>query len=84
MELPRKILIGSAVIVGLGDFIQQLDQSFSRVAFISGKIVKERTQVISQKSMKDADLGDYKWFVAAEATIDEAEKLAENTSEVFS
>lgn len=76
MELPRKILIGSAVIVGLGDFIQQLDHSFSRVAFISGEIVKERTQVISQKSMKDAALSEYKWFVAADANMDEAEKLA--------
>ena len=67
MELPRKILIGSAVIVGLGDFIQQLDRTLSRVAFISGEIVKERTQVISQKSMKDAALSEYKWFVAADA-----------------
>jgi glycerol-1-phosphate dehydrogenase [NAD(P)+] len=76
MELPRKILIGSTVIVGLGNFIQQLDHNFSRVAFISGEIVKERTQVICQKSMKDANLSEYKWFVAADATINEAEKLA--------
>jgi glycerol-1-phosphate dehydrogenase [NAD(P)+] len=76
MELPRKILIGSTVIVGLGNFIQQLDHNFSRVAFISGEIVRERTQVVSQKSLKDADLGEYKWFVAAEATVNEAEKLA--------
>ena len=39
MELPRKILIGSAVMGGLGDFIQQLDNNLSRIAFISGKIV---------------------------------------------
>ena len=76
MELPRKILIGSTVIVGLGNFIQQLDHNFSRIAFISGEIVKERTQAISQKSMKDADLNEYKWFVAADATVNEAEKLA--------
>jgi glycerol-1-phosphate dehydrogenase [NAD(P)+] len=76
MELPRKILIGSTVIVGLGNFIQQLDHNFSRIAFISGEIVKERTQAISEKSMKDADLNEYKWFVAADATVNEAEKLA--------
>ena len=34
----------------------------------------ERTQVISQKSMKDAALSEYKWFVA-DANMDEAEKL---------
>jgi glycerol-1-phosphate dehydrogenase [NAD(P)+] len=76
MELPRRILIGSTVIVGLGNFIQQLDHNFSRVAIISGEIVKERTQAISQQSMKDADLSEYKWFVAADATINEAERLA--------
>jgi glycerol-1-phosphate dehydrogenase [NAD(P)+] len=76
MELPRKILIGSTVIGGLGNFIQQLDHTFSRIAFISGETVKKRTQVISQNSMRDADLSEYKWFVAADATINEAEKLS--------
>jgi glycerol-1-phosphate dehydrogenase [NAD(P)+] len=76
MELPRKILIGSTVIVGLGNFIQQLDHSFSRVAFISGETVKERTQISSQKSMRDAGLNEYKWFVAADANVNEAGKLA--------
>jgi glycerol-1-phosphate dehydrogenase [NAD(P)+] len=76
MELPRKILIGSTVIVGLGSFIQQLDHSFSRVAFISGETVKERTQISSQKSMRDAGLNEYKWFVAADANVNEAGKLA--------
>jgi glycerol-1-phosphate dehydrogenase [NAD(P)+] len=75
-ELPRKILIGSDVIAGLGDFIQQLDHNFLRVAFISGEIVRERTQASSQKSMKEAGLSEYKWFVAADATVNEAEKLA--------
>lgn len=75
-ELPRKILIGSTVIAGLGDFIQQLDHNFLRVAFISGEIVRERTQVSSQKSMEEAGLSEYKWFVAADATVNEAEKLA--------
>jgi glycerol-1-phosphate dehydrogenase [NAD(P)+] len=76
MELPRKILIGSTVIVGLGNFIQQLDHNFSRVAFISGETVRERTQVSSQESMREAGLNEYKWFVAADATVNEAEKLA--------
>ena len=75
-ELPRKILIGSTVIAGLGDFIQQLDHNFLRVAFISGEIVRERTQVSSLKSMEEAGLSEYKWFVAADATVNEAEKLA--------
>jgi glycerol-1-phosphate dehydrogenase [NAD(P)+] len=76
MELPRKILIGSTVIMGLGNFIQQLDHNFSKVAFISGKIVRERTQVISQKSMKDVGLGEYKWFIAADANVNESARLA--------
>jgi glycerol-1-phosphate dehydrogenase [NAD(P)+] len=76
MELPRMILIGSTVIVGLGNFIRQLDHNFSKVAFVSGAIVKERTQAISQKSMEDADLDEYRWFVAADATVNEAKKLA--------
>jgi glycerol-1-phosphate dehydrogenase [NAD(P)+] len=76
MELPRKILIGSAVIAGLGDFIQQLDRNFLRIAFISGEIVRGRTQVSCQKSMIDAGLSEYKWFIAADATVNEAQKLA--------
>lgn len=76
MELPRKILIGSAVIAGLGDFIQQLDRNFLRIAFISGEIVRARTQVSCQKSMIDAGLSEYKWFIAADATVNEAQKLA--------
>ena len=76
MELPRKILIGSTVIVGLGNFIRDLDHNFSKVAFVSGEIVRERTQAISQKSMEDADLDEYRWFVAADATVNESEKLA--------
>lgn len=76
MELPRKILIGSTVIVGLGNFIRELDHNFSKVAFVSGEIVRERTQAISQKSMEDADLDEYRWFVAADATVNESEKLA--------
>ena len=40
--------------------------------------MKERTQIISQKSMKDADLNEYKWFVAADANINEAENWLEH------
>jgi glycerol-1-phosphate dehydrogenase [NAD(P)+] len=76
MELPRKILIGSAVMRGLGDFIQQLDNNLSRIAFISGKIVKERTEAICQKSLNDANLTDFKWFVAGDATLYESRKLS--------
>ena len=76
MELPRKILIGSTVIVGLGNFILELDHNFSKVAFVSGEIVRERTQAISQKSMEDADLDEYRWFAGSDATVNESEKLA--------
>ena len=75
MELPRKILIGSTVISGLGNFIRQLDHNFSKVAIISGELVKERTQVISQKSMEAADLRECKWFRATDATMGEAARL---------
>ena len=76
MELPRKILIGSTVMGGLGNFIQQLDNNFSRIAFISGEIVKKRTQAICQKSLIDAELNDYRWFEAGEATLQESGKLS--------
>jgi glycerol-1-phosphate dehydrogenase [NAD(P)+] len=76
MELPRKILIGSAVMGGLGDFIQQLDNNLSRIAFISGKIVKERTEGICQKSLIDANLADFNWYVAGDATLYESGRLS--------
>ena len=64
MELPRKILIGSAVIVGLGDFIHGSLPLFSRVAFISGEIVKEKDPSNIPKVHERCSLSEYKWFVA--------------------
>lgn len=77
MELPRKILIGSSVMQGLGDFIHQLDNNILKVAFISGQIVREKTYSVCQKSLKDVELDNSKWFTAGEATANEARKLSQ-------
>ena len=74
MELPRKILIGDGVISRLGSIITDLDANISKVAIITGSIVKERTGAICMSSFHESCLENF-WFISSEASMDAVHSL---------
>jgi hypothetical protein len=56
MELPRKILIGDAVISQLGSFIIDLKSDASKVSIISGMVVKSRAGPSCKSSLMNMNL----------------------------
>jgi glycerol-1-phosphate dehydrogenase [NAD(P)+] len=74
MELPRKILIGDGVISQLGSFITDLDDNVSKIAFITGSIVKVMAGTACRSSVLKASLKD-SWYIVNDASMDSVNKL---------
>src|ERR671924_734818 len=74
MELPRKILIGDGVISQLGSFITDLDENVSKIAFITGNIVKIMAGTACRSSVLKASLKD-SWYIVNDASMDSVNKL---------
>src|SRR5919202_5198455 len=74
MELPRKILIGDGVISQLGSFITDLDDNVSKIAFITGNIVKVMAGTACRSSVLKASLKD-SWYIVNDASMDSVNKL---------
>src|ERR687885_128030 len=74
MELPRKILIGDDVISQLGSFITDLDENVSKIAFITGNIVKVMAGTACRSSVLKASLKD-SWYIVNDASMDSVNKL---------
>ncbi len=68
MEFPRKILIGPNVIRDLGSFLTVLNNNFSKLAIVTGRIVKSRVQSLCQSSLVNCSLSD-SWYVVNDATM---------------
>jgi glycerol-1-phosphate dehydrogenase [NAD(P)+] len=74
MELPRKILIGDGVISRLGSIITDLDANISKVAIITGSIVKERMGATCMSSFHESCLENF-WFISSEASMEAVHSL---------
>jgi glycerol-1-phosphate dehydrogenase [NAD(P)+] len=74
MELPRKILIGDSVISQLGAIITNLDANASKVAIITGSLVKLRTEEICTSSLNESYL-ENSWFISTDTSMDSVSKL---------
>ena len=74
MELPRKILIGDGVISQLGSIITDLDATTSRVAIITGSVVKARTEAACMSSFHESCL-ENSWFISTDASMDSVHRL---------
>lgn len=74
MELPRKILIGDAVISQLGSFIIDLKNDASKVSIISGMVVKSRAGPSCKSSLMNVNL-DCTWHNATDASMDSVNRL---------
>ncbi|HEX2124310.1 MAG TPA: iron-containing alcohol dehydrogenase, partial [Nitrososphaeraceae archaeon] len=74
MELPRKILIGDGVISQLGSIISDLDANISRVAIITGSVVKARTGAACMSSFHESCL-ENSWFISTDASMDSVHRL---------
>ena len=57
MELPRRILIGDGVLSQLGSFIKNLNGQAHRIAFLTGRIVKSRTEKPCKSSLFESSIG---------------------------
>lgn len=75
MELPRKILIGERVISEAGSLIRSLDGGGpSKVAVITGSVVKKRAGKILAASLSGASLAS-KWHIVDDASMDTVNRL---------
>jgi glycerol-1-phosphate dehydrogenase [NAD(P)+] len=74
MELPRKILIGDGVISQLGSIITDLDANISKVAIITGSIVKARMGAVCMSSFHESCLENF-WFISADASMESVHRL---------
>jgi glycerol-1-phosphate dehydrogenase [NAD(P)+] len=74
MELPRKILIGDGVISQLGSIIIDLDANISKVAVITGSIVKARMGAICMSSLHESCLENL-WFISSDASMESVHRL---------
>ena len=74
MELPRRILIGDGVLSQLGSFIKNLNGQAHRIAFLTGRIVKSRTEKPCKSSLFESSLEDA-WFIAEDASMNSVVKL---------
>lgn len=73
MELPRKILIGERVVSQLGSFVKSLGGE-SKVAVITGRIVKERAGAACKSSLAKAKLKG-RWYTVSDASMDTVNRL---------
>ncbi len=80
MELPRKILIGEAVISELGSLIRGLGAESSRVAIITGKTVKAIVGSECEKSLRNESL-TFSWHVVSDSSMDTVLRLQEKMKE---
>ena len=69
MELPRKILIGDGVISQLGSIIRDLDANISKVAIITGSIVKTMMEAICMSTFLESHLENF-WFISTDASME--------------
>ena len=74
MELPRKILIGDGVISQLGSIITDLDANISKVAIITGSIVKARMGAVCMSSFQESCLENF-WFISTDASMESVHRL---------
>jgi glycerol-1-phosphate dehydrogenase [NAD(P)+] len=74
MELPRKILIGDGVVSQLGSIIRDLDANISKVAIITGSIVKARMGAICMSSFLESRLENF-WFISTDASMECVHRL---------
>src|SRR5919109_870249 len=74
MELPRKILIGDGVISKLGSIITDLDANTSKVAIITGSIVKARLGALCLSSFHESYL-ENSWFTSTDASMNSVHRL---------
>lgn len=69
MELPRKILIGEDVIPQVGPIVSSLGGAASRVAVITGRVVKARAGAKCAESLEKAGLSS-SWHIVGDASMD--------------
>src|ERR671924_1886104 len=69
MELPRKILIGEDVIPQVGSIVSSLGGAASRVAVITGRVVKARAGAKCAESLEKAGLSS-SWHIVGDASMD--------------
>jgi glycerol-1-phosphate dehydrogenase [NAD(P)+] len=74
MELPRKILIGDGVISQLGSIIRDLDANISKVAIITGSMVKARMGAICISTFHESYLENF-WFISTDASMECVHRL---------
>lgn len=73
MELPRKILIGERVVSEAGSLVRSLGGT-SRVAVITGRIVKKKAGKELSASLADVSLKS-NWYVVSDASMDTVNRL---------
>ena len=76
MELPRKILIGEAVISDLGSLVRALGAQSSKVAIITGKKVKARAGGECARSLEKESLA-FSWHIVSNASMQTVGTLQE-------
>lgn len=81
MELPRKILIGEGVVSQVGSLIMSLDGSASRVAIVTGAVVKVRAGAECSTSLDKAALKS-SWHVVSDASMDTVARLQDKITDL--
>jgi glycerol-1-phosphate dehydrogenase [NAD(P)+] len=74
MELPRKILIGEGVVSEVGTVVNTLDKTASKVAIISGSVVRARAGKECDSSLAKASLAG-SWHTVSDASMETVNKL---------
>src|SRR5690606_1285169 len=80
MELPRKILIGEGVVSQVGSLIRSLDAGTSKVAIITGEVVKASAGGECIASLDKAELKG-SWYVVSNASMDTVTSLQDKISD---
>ncbi|MEP0825372.1 MAG: NAD(P)-dependent glycerol-1-phosphate dehydrogenase [Nitrososphaera sp.] len=80
MELPRKILIGEGVVSQVGSLIRSLDAGATKVAIITGEVVKARAGGECIVSLNNAGLKS-SWYVVSNASMDTVARLQDKISD---
>jgi len=80
MELPRKILIGEGVVSQVGSLIRSLDAGTSKVAIITGEVVKASAGGECIASLDKAGLKG-SWYVVSNASMDTVTSLQDKISD---
>jgi len=80
MELPRKILIGGGVVSEVGSLVRSLDASASKVAIITGAVVKARAGGECDSSLEKASLKS-SWHVVSDASMDTVTRLQDKIAD---